>query len=152
MDANVAYWTAALLNMAVVMGFASSGLRHARRGDYVRHRARMVTAASFVLAFLVSYAIKLALLGREQLDQWTRSEVWTLRAHELCVLALVAGGITAGTIALRRGMPRPGAQPADPGRRAERAHRIAGRIALAGGAFGLLLAGVVLWGMYARLP
>ncbi len=149
MDPKVAYWTAAWINMALISGLAVSGVRHARRGDYARHRRRMLAAASFVGLFLFSYVFKLMSLGREPLELWSRTDVSVLRFHELCIAALVLGGATALTIALRRGMPLLGSEHRE---RTHRRHRRAGWTALVGAVLGVLSASWVLFGMYARLP
>jgi uncharacterized membrane protein YozB (DUF420 family) len=152
-DARLLYWTAALLNMAVVVACALSGLRRVRRGDYLGHRRRMQLGAWLVAAFLGSYALKVALLGREPLELWEPFYVQVLRFHELCVAAMVAGGATALAQARRLGLPRGAGSPALEPRRLERGlrlHRGAGWTAVVASALGLASAVVVLWGMYAR--
>ena len=147
LDPKLAYWTGALVNMALIVWLAASGVRLARRGDYVRHRTRMLGAASLVGLFLASYLFKVLVLGREQLSLWSRTDVWVLRFHELCIAVFVIGGATALAIALRRGMPL-----ASPEREAtHRRHRRAGWAAVIGVVLGLLSATWVLSGMYARL-
>jgi len=153
MDAKVVYWSGALLNMLLISGLAVHGVRCAKRGELVRHARAMRGAALLVGLFLISYALKLAFLGREALDTWSPAALWTLRFHELCVLAMVlAGGIALGLgRRLRRSrsfthVPTDPPAPAGlPGR-----HRLAGRTALAGAILGVASAAVVLGGMYAR--
>jgi uncharacterized membrane protein YozB (DUF420 family) len=154
MDAKVIYWTGALINMAVLAGLASIGVRQARRGDYARHRRSMLGAIALVIAFIASYALKLALLGREDLSIWSAFSINTLRFHESCVLVM----LIAGGMALARGRKlsrssllddsadAPAPQPAVIAR-----HRLAGRIAVAAAWLGFASAAVVLAGMYARL-
>lgn len=153
MDAKVAYWSAALLNMVAVGCLAVYGVRCARRGELVRHARAMRAAAVLVGLFLVSYVLKLAFLGREALDAWSARALWTLRFHELCVLAMVAAGAVALGLGrrLRRSRRFTGA-PADPPAPAalSRRHRIAGRTAIAGAFLGIASAALVLGGMYAR--
>ncbi|MBW2281484.1 MAG: DUF420 domain-containing protein [Deltaproteobacteria bacterium] len=151
MDPKVAYWTAALVNMLATLALAFSGVAWARRGDYVRHRRRMMAAITLVVLFLLSYAVKVVVLGHEQLDVWPRLDVWVLRAHESFVAALVlAGGVAVG-LALWKRMPVP--QPrSEAGSRTHLWHRRAGRTALVGGVLGVLTAAFVLYGMYARMP
>jgi hypothetical protein len=113
----------------------------------------MRAAALFVALFLAAYAAKLAFLGREAREAWTPGAVTLLRVHELCVLALLAGG--AAALALGRGLARsrlltqaPGAPEASV--RTRRLHRLAGRTAVAGAVLGAATAALVLAGMYAR--
>ena len=79
MDLKVAYWTAAWINLLVLSFFALSGVQQVRRGQVARHRRSMLTAVWLVVFFVVSYLVKLALLGREDLTVWSAAAIWTLR-------------------------------------------------------------------------
>ncbi len=151
MDPKVAYWTAALVNMVAMLALACSGVAWARRGDYARHRRRMLGAVSLVLLFLFSYVVKVATLGPEPLETWPRLYVWVLRSHESFIAILVLAGGTALGLALRRRMPIPGPR-SEAAKRTHLWHRRAGWTALVGGLLGVLTASYVLYGMYARLP
>jgi hypothetical protein len=155
MDPKLVYWTAALLNMAIVVALALRGVVRIRRGDVRRHRRAMLAAASLVLAFVASYLLKVLWLGRENLVLWSPTAVWTLRFHEACVFAMLVAAAWAARHAWRiRRTRRVTGQatdpPADP--RNLRAHRLAGRAALISAILGLCSACVVLAGMYARSP
>jgi uncharacterized membrane protein YozB (DUF420 family) len=156
MDANTAYWTAAWLNMLVLVGLAIAGARQAGQQHIDRHRRLMWTAVILVVVFVSSYGVKLAVLGREDLAVWERSFVHVLRVHELCVLVMVLAGATSLTLALRLelerplGAPRIGLDAARLGR-GVRIHRSAGWIAIGAGLLGVLTASYVLWGFYSRL-
>ena len=153
MDPRLAYWTFALLNMLCVVGFAAAGVRAVRAGDAPRHRRCMLTAATLVVLFVVSYVAKLAMLGREALATWGTLSIWVLRIHELCVLTMVLGGVVALSRAPRlRGSRNFTRRPEDPPAPAAsvRWHRGAGRTAVWAAALGLLLAACVLAGMYRR--
>ncbi len=153
MDAKVIFWGAAVLNFAALTGFAVAGIQQIRRGERARHRRSMLIAASLVGVFLVAYVVKLATLGREDLDTWSSAAVWTLRFHELCVLAMLIGGGTALVLGGRIKKSRlfattpdaPAPSPSDLHR-----HRIAGRVALAGAVLGVVSAGFVWLGMLSR--
>ncbi|MCH2186106.1 DUF420 domain-containing protein, partial [Myxococcota bacterium] len=99
MDAKVAYWTAAFINLGVLTAFAGVGALRARRGEIARHRRAVTIAAALVVGFLISYPFKLWFLGRENLELWGTGAVWILRAHEFCVLVM----LSAGTAAIIRG-------------------------------------------------
>lgn len=153
MDPKLAYWTAALINMAILTGFALAGVRHVRRGETARHRRAMRIAGLLVLAFLVSYPIKVMWLGREDRSAWTATSVGVLRFHELCVLVMTVGGGLAWWRGRRLARTRallgtPEAPAADPA--AIAAHRRVGRFAVVGAILGLLSAGFVWAGMLAR--
>jgi len=141
-DPKLAYWTAALVNMAIALGLAVAGVRRVQRRDIAGHRRFMLAATALVGLFLVSYVAKVSLLGREQLELWDPRYVWTLRIHETCVLTMVIAGGRALWLGAREGFRDP-----------ERAwvHRRAGRIALISGGLGVLSASYVLYGMYERL-
>jgi uncharacterized membrane protein YozB (DUF420 family) len=153
MDAKVIYWAAAVVNFAALTAIAIAGVRQAQRGEFARHRRSMIIAACLVGAFLGSYVLKLAFLGREAIATWSPADVWTLRVHEMCVLAMLVGGAVA--FARGRALQRsrrftrdpndPQPEPGDLQR-----HRAAGKVALAGAVLGLLSAGWVWLGMWSR--
>ena len=113
----------------------------------------MLTAAALVVLFVVSYVVKLAVLGREDLTTWGVLSIWVLRIHELCVLTMVVGGTVALSRALRlrrsRNFTRRPEDPPAPAR-SVRWHRGAGRTAACAAALGFALAACVLAGMYRR--
>jgi hypothetical protein len=153
MDPRLAYWTFALLDLAAVVGFAAAGVAALRRGDVPRHQRRMLTAASLVGLFLLSYLVKLGLIGREDLASWEPASIWMLRIHELCVFTMLAAGAIAGTRALRLRRTRNATRdPRDPPAPATlvRWHRGAGKTAVFAAALALGFAGLVLAGMYRR--
>jgi hypothetical protein len=103
--------------------------------------------------FVVSYAVKLAVIGREDLTSWGALSIWVLRIHELCVLTMMV----AGSLAILRGSRLRATRnftraPADPPAPAVgvRRHRSAGRTAAYAAALGLAFAACVLVGMYRR--
>lgn len=153
MDAKVAYWTAAFVNFTVLTAYALAGVRRIRRGEVARHRRAMLIAASLVAAFLVSYPVKLMVLGREDLSVWSATDVSVLRLHELCVSVMVVSGV----MALWRGRRLSRTRAVLDSQDAEVApaeliarHRRIGRIAVGGAVLGWLTAGGVLAGMFAR--
>jgi hypothetical protein len=153
MDARLAYWTFALLDLTAVVAFALAGVSALRRGDVPRHQRRMLTAASLVGVFLLSYLFKVWLIGREDLASWDATSIWMLRIHELCVFAMLAAGTVAGTRALRLRRTRNATRdPRDPPATPElvRWHRGAGKTAVCAAALALGFAGLVLAGMYRR--
>jgi uncharacterized membrane protein YozB (DUF420 family) len=154
-DPNVMYWSGAWLNMAVIVGIALFGIRQVRRREIAQHRRSMLSAATLVVLFVASYGIKLAMLGREQLDLWASSYVYVLRFHELCVAIMVVAGITTIYLAQRLRLleAADGSQGAyeGPVRLARlQLHRRAGKSAFYAAIVGLMSAGVILYGMYAR--
>lgn len=153
MTPNLLYWTAAFANMLVIVFLASIGVRERRRGRIRQHRRDMLIAAGLVGVFLVSYVLKLFLLGREDMKSWSGNAVWTLRFHELCVLTmLVAGGVAArrgSALGRTRAASRDPADPPPPPGTAL-GHRRAGWTAVVAAALGLLSAALVLAGMYER--
>ena len=153
-DPKVLYWTAALANMLAIPVFAARGIGQIRRGEVARHRRSMLTCALLVAAFLVSYGFKLALLGPEDLSVWSGFSRWTLRFHELFVLAMLLGGGLALQRARRmkgtRNVTRVPSDAAAPASTA-RVHRRAGWTGVVAAVLGVLSAAVVLAGMYERI-
>lgn len=153
MSASLLYWTAALANLALIAVCMGIGVRCIRRGALRAHRRAMGAASALVGLFLLSYLVKLALLGREDRSGWSSADLAMLYTHELCIAALLGGG-GAALLRGRRLRARLGADaerlPPGPSLPEAAAHRRAGRIACAGGALGLLTAAAVLARMYAR--
>jgi uncharacterized membrane protein YozB (DUF420 family) len=153
MDPRLAYWSFALAVMAGVVAFAFTGVRAVRHGNVTRHRRCMLSAAALVGVFVLSYVVKLLVLGREDRSGWGATSIWVLRIHELCVFAMLLAGGRAGAKALRlrltrnaTGRPEDAPAPAP----LAQAHRRAGRLAVAAAALGFALATLVLAGMYRR--
>ena len=153
MDGKLIYWTAAFANMLLILGLASVGVRGVRRGQVLLHRRCMLLASGLVVGFLVSYLLKVALLGREELERWGAASVIVLRVHELCVFTMLLGGAIAGSraFAMRRdpivrGIPT--TLPRNSGLRMW--HRRAGWTAVTGALLGVVTAALVLAGMYGR--
>jgi len=153
MDAKLIFWCVALANLGAIVAFAGTGVRAVRRGDVRTHRRRMLTAAALVGLFLVSYLIKVAVLGREDRSLWSQLDRTVLYVHETFVAAMLLGGGYAGwrawqfrsrlgpSLVLPRDGELPGRAP----------HRRAGWVALVGAALAFVTAGGVLAGMFARI-
>jgi uncharacterized membrane protein YozB (DUF420 family) len=153
MDPKLLYWTAALINLGALCVIALFGVRYARRGEIARHQRAMKIASLMVLAFLASYVIKLMLLGREDMAVWDAIYVWVLRIHELFVLQMVVAGAVAWIQSrklLHTRLVTHQAEDPLPDATTVRIHRIAGRVAVAGGILGFVMAVGVLIGMYVR--
>jgi len=157
MDPSTAYWTWAFANMVLAVGVAVDGVRQIRRGRIPSHARRMRAAAWLVALFVLSYPFKLAWLGREPLETWASSYLWTLRVHELCVAVMLGGGARALYLARRHALASTPSTLPSFGLRTEtvqaaalQSHRRAGQIAVAGGILGVATALYVLWGMYSR--
>ena len=153
MTANLIYWSVALSNLALLVGIASYGIRQIRRNEPARHHRSMIFAGLLVLAFLLSYVINLAVIGREDLSLWTEFDVLILRIHELCILVLLVGCLAAGWRArLVRSTRNYSKDPADPRAAVSlvRRHRRAGRVAFVAALLALMTAALVLVGMYRR--
>ena len=154
MDAKLLFWTAALVNLGVLCGFAFAGIRYVRRGEVARHRRAMKIATALLFAFLAAYVLKVVFLGREDQSLWTSLDVWVLRVHELFVMWMIGGGAVAWWQSRKLGASRVVTHdPEDPLPDASvvRAHRLAGRSAVIGSLLAFVLAVGVLIGMFARV-
>ena len=145
-DPKTLYWTGALVNLAAIVGLGVYGVHAIRCLDVAAHRRAMTRAAWLIVAFLVSYALKLATLGRESLELWAPLYLNVLRFHELCVLLMIVAGARALWLGARRGVE---SAPQDSPLRSS--HRLAGRLALISAVLGVTTATVLLYGMYARM-
>ncbi|HEX4956127.1 MAG TPA: DUF420 domain-containing protein [Thermoanaerobaculia bacterium] len=145
-DARLAYWTFALLDLALAVALALGGWRLARRGEIARHRRRMNVAVAAVLVFLLSYLLKVLFLGREDLASWSPAAILTLRIHETIVLVMLLAGGAARWLAARRDFVTAAAAGTPP----RVWHRWLGRLAVVAAVLGLISAAVVLVQMYQR--
>lgn len=153
MNANLAYWSAALANMVLVVALAVRGVGRIRRDQVPCHRRAMLGSASLVGLFVLSYVVKLGVLGHEDRSVWTRADLAVLYFHETCIATMLLGGAAAGSLAFRvRRSRRVTGDPAAPPAPAAllRWHRRMGWTALVGAGLGLLSAAVVLLGMVRR--
>ncbi len=154
-DPKILYWTGALANFFAVVVFALLGVRRIRARAVRAHRRLMVTAASLVGLFLVSYLLKVSFLGREELGLWSSGRVAVLYLHETCILIMLLAGATAGYHAFRfrRSLPAdPMLPPEDSARGRRRWHRRAGWTAVVASALAFVTAVFVLVGMYTAIP
>lgn len=146
MDPKLWFWTGALANLGAVVGCGFAGVRAIRRGEVRRHRLFMGSAAGLIGLFLVAYAVKVPLLGREDRSAWTRLDHAVLYVHELCIAVMLLAGATALVQAwrARARIDLDAPPPSLP------LHGRAGRIAAWAGLFAFLTAGGVWAGMLAR--
>ncbi len=153
MDPKLFFWTAALINLGVLCGFAFFGVRFARRGEIARHQRAMKIASSLVILFLVSYVVKLLILGRENMAIWETVDIWVLRIHEVFVFQMIVAGSVAWIQSrklLRTKLVTHDPEDPVPSSRVVRIHRIAGRTAVIGALLAFVMAVGVLLGMYLR--
>ena len=71
MDPKLVFWTASLTLMGGVVACAALGIARRRRGDMQGHRRAMLSAAALVGLFLLAYLLKVALVGHEQISDWS---------------------------------------------------------------------------------
>jgi uncharacterized membrane protein YozB (DUF420 family) len=155
MNPSLAFWTAALINLCAIVTLVAIGIRNIRRGKLSHHRRCMKTAAVLVACFLGIYPIKVLWFGRERLPEWSGQAVAVLRIHELCVLVMIVGGVTALFLSrkMHRSRNRLTDLPDGPlaSSRTLRRHRMAGWTAAIGAGLALLTAAIVIAGMYERV-
>jgi uncharacterized membrane protein YozB (DUF420 family) len=149
MNPSLAFWTAALLDLLAIVTLVAIGIRNIRRGNLSQHRRCMKTAAVLVACFLGIYPLKVLWFGREQLPEWSEQAVSILRIHELCVFAMLVGGVIA--LILSRKMHRNRSDAPLASSRTLRRHRRAGWTAAIAAGLALLTAAIVLAGMYERV-
>jgi uncharacterized membrane protein YozB (DUF420 family) len=153
MDPKIFFWTLALADLGALCAVALFGIRYARRGEIARHKRAMKIATLLVIVFLLSYLLKLQLLGREDMSVWSQLDVWILRIHELFVMQMLIAGSVAWIQARKLAATRLVTHdPNDPVPNSEtvRIHRLAGRTAVVGAVLAFLMAIGVLERMYGR--
>jgi uncharacterized membrane protein YozB (DUF420 family) len=153
MNPALLFWTTALVNLGTVCGMAILGIRCARRGEIARHRQAMKIASWLVVAFLLSYVLKVMLIGREDMSSWSSVDLWVLRIHELFVMGMLVAGATAWMQSRRlvgtRIVTRDAKDP-EPDPKSLRRHKRAGWTAVLAAIGGFAFAVGVLAGMYSR--
>lgn len=153
LNANIVFWTGALINMMAVVALMVFAVRSVRAGEVARHKRAMLTAMGLIGGFLVAYPIKVVVLGREDLSVWSDLSVRTLYFHETCVATmLLAGGFAlsrAWRLRNTRVVTRSSADPIAL-ETTLNWHRRAGWTGVAAATLGFLSAAAVLAGMYAR--
>lgn len=151
MDANLLFWTLALLDLGLVMLCCLRGVRNVRAGNVVAHRRMMLSAAALIGFFLVAYVGKVFVLGREDKSAWTRLDYTILYVHESCVMAMLIAGAFALYRASRfRAELGPNFERPRTPLSGGASHVRAGRIAVWAAIFGFVTAGGVLFGMFTR--
>jgi len=154
MDPGIAFWTAALVNLLAILALIATGIRSIRRRQLSRHRRCMKSAAALVAGFLGIYPVKLLLLGRERVAEWSDRAVALLRIHECFVFAMISAGLTALVLTrkMQRDRNRLSDLPSAPlaSQRVLRGHRTAGWTAAICAGLAFLTAAIVLVGMYER--
>ena len=153
--ANLSYWTLAWLNLLAIVLLAWTGVAKIRRQQLAAHRRRMLTASAHVGLFLLSYPLKLWILGREGLGPWATLYVITLRIHEGFIALMLIAGIAALWIAhrLRLRVAADGSAALFPAHKVPGRllwHRRCGRTAVLAASGAFITSAVVLYGMYAR--
>ncbi len=138
MTQNLGFWIFSILLLSFATICALAGVLRIRRGDLLAHRRRMLVAMASVATFLLSYLLKLALVGREDLDLWDPNAVWTLRVHESFMAIMLVTGAVAFALARRFHQHPAGAERGSARRRFW--HSWFGRVAVVAAVCGLLLA------------
>ena len=137
----------------VVLAVALTGVRQVRRGEVAKHKRSMALAGILVAAFLVSFLVKSAFLGREDFALWSAFHVNNLRVHETFVLFMLVAALVAVNRARRMkdsyNVTRDRSAAPAP-EEVVRWHRRAGWTAIVCGGFGFATAVVVLAGMIGR--
>jgi len=153
MDPKLVFWTAAIVDLGAVCFFALLGVRCARSGEIARHKRSMAIASGLIVVFLLSYILKVQLLGREDMSVWTSLDVWVLRIHEVFVMQMLVGGGIAwiqGRKLLATRLVTHDPNDPLPDARTLRIHRFAGRTGVIGSVLAFAMALWVLAAMYLR--
>ncbi len=151
MDPKLLFWTLALVDMWLIVGVALTGVARAFGGDEESHRRHMLLAASLVGLFVLAYAIKLLVLGREDLGVWQPWTIHLLRIHEVFIAIMLVAGARAGFLAWKfRGLEAASDVNRGVIRELRGRHRLAGSTAVFCAFFGAVTASGVLIGMFLR--
>ena len=146
MTANLAYWLFAYALMTVTLVIGVRGVIHVRAGRFEAHRKAMVLACNILLFFVLTYVLKVVILGREDKTDWTTLDLVILRVHESFIgIMLIAG--TWSRLLARKYKDRLD-NPTEADLPIRRRHALAGKIALAAAFCALGTATGVLWVLF----
>ncbi len=150
MSWNLVFWCGAFVVMCSIVTGLTVGVRAAKRRDIDRHLRAVRFVAGIVIGFVLAYAVKLIVLGREDRSAWTSLDLVTLYVHEFFIATMLAFGVVAAVRG--RALLAGRAERSDDWMRARRRHAIAGRICYGAAWLALLTGGAVLARMFVRAP
>jgi len=152
MTINFGYWLFAFVVMCTTLALAVRGISYIKKGDIDNHMRLMVWACNVILFFVVTYVVKVILLGREQKAGWQTLELVILYSHEFFILVMLVGGVRARYFAARfkAGLAAAGVGGGD--RALRMRHARAGKMAMVGSSCALFTAIFVLIILYRHLP
>ena len=146
MNYNLAFWLYAYVLMMVVVYVAFKGVGHIKRGEQEAHMKKMVFACNILIFFVVSYVVKILVLGREDKVGWQTMDLVVLYVHETCIFIMLLAG-TYARIQAARFKDRPVSEiPAA----ARKKHARSGKVAITAATLALFTASFVLYGMWRR--
>jgi len=146
MTANLAYWLFAYVLMSVTLVIAFRGVVHARARRFEAHMKAMVLACNILLFFVLTYVLKVFVLGREDKTDWTMLDLVILRVHESFIAIMLITGTRARLLA--RKLKGRLDNPLEADRAIRRSHALAGKIALGAAVCALGTATGVLWVLF----
>ena len=145
MDLRLSFWTLSIFLAGAAVSAAFTGIARVRSGDIEGHRSRMTLSGYLILAFVASYGVKLAVIGREALHTWEPFFLGVLRLHQGFIAVMLGAGLYA--LALSK---KTLSADAEERGRARARHRLAGRVAAASFAAAFAMSLVTYWGMWQR--
>jgi uncharacterized membrane protein YozB (DUF420 family) len=137
--------------MCVTLGLGMRGVSYIKKGDIGNHQRMMVWACNVILFFVVSYVVKVVVLGREPKAGWQMIELVILYTHEFFILVMLVGGARARYFAARFKDTLATAGVGEGDRDLRTRHARAGKMALVGSACALLSAIFVLIILYRHM-
>lgn len=139
MSPTLVYWTVVFVWLLLTLSIALRGRALVRRKRVMPHHRLMRIALYMIVLFLISYPIKVVVLGRADISSWSLLMRIVLHVHETLMITMVVAGARARWLA-RRWHPE--------GFDVARSHRRAGLVAIIAGLLGVLTAGLVLATLY----
>ncbi|MBO1318342.1 DUF420 domain-containing protein [Acanthopleuribacter pedis] len=148
---NLMFWGYAYLLTTTAVFFAILGWRNIIAGDIQAHKQKMGAAINLILFFVVSYVVKVIVLGREDKTNWTPFYLYTLYIHETFIALMLLTGGWARWLAHTFRTSLTGDSVSDVHQKQRRLHGKLGRACIASALCGLFTATIILWGMANRL-
>lgn len=149
MNPNFIYWCFAYAWMSLVVVIGVLAVRQVRAGDLAGHMRKMILVCNMLLFFVVTYVVKVLVLGRELKEGWEMIDFIILYTHEAFIAIMLVTGTWARLLGnkVRARLDN----PTDADMAMRRRHKKLGQMAFLSAFAALVTATGVMWTLYRHL-
>lgn len=148
---NLMFWVYAYILTLSAIIFAIRGWRSVKNKDYATHQSMMGVAINLILFFVVSYVVKVLVLGREDRTNWSNFYLYTLYIHETFIALMLVTGAWARRLAYLFKASIGADQLSEVQQAQRKRHAQLGKACILSALCGLFTATIILVGMASRL-